>query len=55
MILKVYDRDKKPLCTYYEGVELPSLIIIDSMQRAGYIFEVDGKTISAKKLKEMLK
>lgn len=55
MVLKVYNRRRDILCTYCEGVRLPSPFEIDSMQEEGYVFEVDGKVVSAKKLKELIK
>lgn len=55
MILKVYNNRKQLLCTYNEGVKLPSVEDIDSMQSEGYIFEADDRKISAKKLKELIK
>lgn len=55
MRLKVYNRRRDILCTYCEGVRLPSPSEIDSMKEEGYVFEVDDKQVSAKKLKELTK
>ena len=54
MVLKVYDRFGNIKCNYMDTSCFPTKSEITSMIKAEYKFKLDGKSISGKKIKDML-